>query len=51
MSYRTANILTVNAELKEITETVIHKLERMTVAEFSGLELTPTVTKEDVENE
>ena len=40
-----------NAELKEITETVIHKLERMTAAEFSSLELTPTVTMEDTENE
>lgn len=40
-----------NAELKEITETVIHKLERMTAAEFSSLELAPTVTMEDTKNE
>ena len=40
-----------NAELREITETVIHKLERMTAAEFLSIEFVPIVTKEDVENE
>ncbi len=39
-----------NAELKEITETVISKLEHMSVTEFAELELLPTVTKEDMED-
>lgn len=40
-----------NVELREITETVIHKLERMTAAEFLSIEFVSIVTKEDVENE
>lgn len=40
-----------NAELKEITETVISKLEHMSITEFAELELLPTITKEDMEDE
>ena len=39
-----------NAELREITETVINKLERMTAEEFEQTEFIPTVTAEDMEN-
>lgn len=39
-----------NAELKEITETVINKLERMTAEEFEQTEFIPTVTAEDMED-
>ena len=36
-----------DTELKEITETVIDKLERMTNDEFSKLELEPDIDMED----
>ena len=36
-----------DTELKEITETVIDKLERMTNDEFSRLELEPDIDMED----
>ena len=36
-----------NAELKEITETVMHKLERVTDSEFLRLELVPDIDMED----
>lgn len=39
-----------NAELREITETVINKLERMTAEEFERTEFIPTVTAEDMED-
>ncbi|MCI5893020.1 MAG: transposon-transfer assisting family protein [Clostridiales bacterium] len=39
-----------NAELREITETVINKLERMTAEEFEQTEFIPTVTAEDMED-
>ena len=39
-----------NAELREITETVINKLERMTAEEFKQTEFIPTVTAEDMED-
>lgn len=39
-----------NAELREITETVINKLERMTAEEFEQTEFIPTVTSEDMED-
>lgn len=38
-----------NAELKEITEIVINKLENMTDEEFKHTEFMPTVTAEDTE--
>ena len=39
-----------NAELREVTETVINKLERMTAEEFEQTEFIPTVTAEDMED-
>ena len=39
-----------NAELREITETVINKLERMTAEEFEQTEFIPTVTADDMED-
>ena len=39
-----------NTELREITETVINKLERMTAEEFEQTEFIPTVTADDMED-
>lgn len=39
-----------NAELREITETVINKLERMTAEEFEQTEFIPTVTADYMED-
>ena len=39
-----------NAELREITETVINQLERMTAEEFEQTEFIPTVTADDMED-
>ncbi|MBD9025882.1 MAG: hypothetical protein EGR09_03270 [Clostridiales bacterium] len=39
-----------NTELREITETVINKLERMTAEEFEQTEFIPTVTADYMED-
>ena len=39
-----------NTELREITETVINKLERMTAEEFEQTESIPTVTADYMED-
>lgn len=39
-----------NVELREITETVINKLERMTAEEFEQTEFIPTITADDMED-
>lgn len=39
-----------NTELREITETVINKLERMTAEEFEQTDFIPTVTADYMED-
>lgn len=39
-----------NTELREITETVINKLERMTAEEFEQTEFIPTLTADYMED-
>ena len=39
-----------NTELRQITETVINKLERMTAEEFEQTEFIPTVTADYMED-